>query len=69
MQHATLQVQLRLQVRRAINRVRCGAGGCESGFGLWEVADAAVDTGFEEVHFCEDHFVVEAFELGEEGVD
>ena len=64
-----MQVECGLEEGWAIDRIGGGSGGGEGSLGFGKVSNAAVDAGFEEVDLGEDHFVVEAFEFCEEGVD
>ena len=68
-QHAALHVQTGLQERGGVHARGGGAGGGERGAGFGLVSEGVVDAGLEQLDFDEDDFVVEAFELFEEGVD
>ena len=68
-EHAGLHVEACLEERGGVDGGGGGACGCEGGAGFGLVAEGVVDAGFEELDLDEDEFVVEAFELLEEGVD
>ena len=41
----------------------------DTDLGFGKVSGATVDATFEKMHFCEDHLVVQALELCQEGID
>lgn len=68
-QHARLHVEPGLQEGWRVDGCGGRAGGGQRGAGFGLVAQGVVDAGFEQLHFDEDEFVIEAFELFEEAVD
>lgn len=69
MQHAGLHVEASLQQRRAVDGVRGCPCRSQGGLGLGHVGECVVDARLEQVHFGQDHLVVELFEFAEKGVD
>ena len=68
-QYSTLHVQLRLQQRRAVDRVGRSASRGEGRLGLGTIACCPVAPTLQQVHLSQDHLIVELLQFSKEGVD